>query len=53
MYQTFDVDPRYFPPGTSFPGGVMVPMHARMVNLLPEETTEASGLSAESLCLVQ
>lgn len=24
---------RYFPEGTSFPGGVLVPMHARMVNV--------------------
>lgn len=24
---------RYFPEGTSFPGGVLVPMYARMVNV--------------------
>jgi hypothetical protein len=30
-------NPRYFPAGTSFPGGVMVPLHARMVNLLPQK----------------
>nr|KIR88466.1 hypothetical protein I308_01534 [Cryptococcus tetragattii IND107] len=45
---------RYFPEGTSFPGGVLVPMHARMVNLLPKETTKpASKLNEESLCTIQ
>ncbi|KIR51418.1 hypothetical protein I315_06116 [Cryptococcus gattii Ru294] len=45
---------RYFPEGTSFPGGVLVPMHARMVNLLPKETTKpASKLSEDSLCTIQ
>ncbi|OXB35600.1 hypothetical protein LQV05_006353 [Cryptococcus neoformans] len=44
----------YFPEGTSFPGGVLMPMHARMVNLLPKETTKpASKLSEESLCTIQ
>ncbi|WWC85552.1 uncharacterized protein L201_000416 [Kwoniella dendrophila CBS 6074] len=44
----------YFPEGTSFPGGVSVPMHARMVNLLPEETKpKHSASSDESLCLLQ
>ncbi|WVR03395.1 hypothetical protein IAU60_000386 [Kwoniella sp. DSM 27419] len=43
----------YFPEGTSFPGGVSVPMHARMVNLLPEETKSKEHQLDESLCLVQ
>ncbi|ODO05422.1 hypothetical protein L198_02115 [Cryptococcus wingfieldii CBS 7118] len=43
----------YFPEGTSFPGGVMVPMHARMVNLLPKETKKGAAKMEESLCLVQ
>ncbi|OCF34755.1 hypothetical protein I317_03065 [Kwoniella heveanensis CBS 569] len=44
----------YIPEGTSFPGGVMVPMHARMVILLPEQSFPAAPPSvAESLCLVQ
>ncbi|WVQ73014.1 hypothetical protein IAR50_002577 [Cryptococcus sp. DSM 104548] len=43
----------YFPEGTSFPGGVMVPMHARMVNLLPKETKKSAAKMEESLCLVQ
>ena len=44
----------YFPQGTAFPGGVLVPMHARMVNVLPEETSAPSGPApSESLCLVQ
>ncbi|WVO17247.1 hypothetical protein L204_104939 [Cryptococcus depauperatus] len=44
----------YIPEGTSFPGGVMVPMHARMVNLLPQESSKPSGKAAsESLCSVQ
>nr|KIR47568.1 hypothetical protein I312_03335 [Cryptococcus bacillisporus CA1280] len=45
---------RYFPEGTSFPGGVLVPMHTRMMNLLPQETTKpASKLSEESLSTIQ
>jgi hypothetical protein len=44
---------RYFPAGTSFPGGVMVPMHARMVNILPQETTVPGSTPEESLCLLQ
>ncbi|WVO21085.1 uncharacterized protein IAS62_002389 [Cryptococcus decagattii] len=44
----------YFPEGTSFSDGVFVPMHARMMNLLPQETTKpASKLSEESLCTIQ
>nr|ODN94073.1 hypothetical protein L203_00248 [Cryptococcus depauperatus CBS 7841] len=44
----------YFPEGTSFPGGVMVPMHARMVNLLPKETEEKpKAENEESMCLLQ
>ncbi|WVQ94017.1 hypothetical protein IAU59_001095 [Kwoniella sp. CBS 9459] len=44
----------YFPEGTSFPGGVSVPMHARMVNLLPEKTkTKAAAAAEESLCSIQ
>lgn len=44
----------YFPQGTAFPGGVLVPMHARMVNVLPEETSAPSAAApSESLCLVQ
>ncbi|WWC67090.1 uncharacterized protein I206_100997 [Kwoniella pini CBS 10737] len=44
----------YFPEGTSFPGGVSVPMHARMVNLLPEETqSKYDPKIDESLCSVQ
>ncbi|WVQ94281.1 hypothetical protein IAU59_001360 [Kwoniella sp. CBS 9459] len=44
----------YIPEGTSFPGGVMVPMHARMVNLLPEQSFPAAPPSAaESLCSIQ
>nr|XP_018266400.1 uncharacterized protein I303_00375 [Kwoniella dejecticola CBS 10117]OBR88558.1 hypothetical protein I303_00375 [Kwoniella dejecticola CBS 10117] len=30
----------YFPEGTSFPGGVSVPMHARMVNVCPAPLTD-------------
>ncbi|WWD06195.1 hypothetical protein V865_004281 [Kwoniella europaea PYCC6329] len=44
----------YFPEGTSFPGGVMVPMHARMVNILPEQTIKPSGpIASESMCSIQ
>ncbi|WRT63595.1 uncharacterized protein IL334_000518 [Kwoniella shivajii] len=44
----------YFPEGTSFPGGVSVPMHARMVNLLPEETKPKHDPKIdESMCLLQ
>ncbi|KAK8844543.1 hypothetical protein IAR55_006390 [Kwoniella newhampshirensis] len=44
----------YIPEGTSFPGGVLVPLHARMVNLLPQETKKApSPAAAESMCLLQ
>ncbi|WWC97332.1 hypothetical protein V866_004211 [Kwoniella sp. B9012] len=44
----------YFPEGTSFPGGVSVPLHARMVNLLPEETKPKHDPKIdESLCTVQ
>ncbi|KAK4683737.1 hypothetical protein P7C73_g6490, partial [Tremellales sp. Uapishka_1] len=44
----------YFPAGTSFQGGVMVPLHARMVNILPAETKPAPLASAsESLCSIQ
>jgi hypothetical protein len=46
--------PRYFPAGTSFPGGVMVPLHARMVNLLPQMTVDKSNpWNNESLCSIQ
>jgi len=45
---------RYFPAGTSFPGGVMVPLHARMVNLLPQMTVDKSNpWNNESLCSIQ
>ncbi|WWC97426.1 hypothetical protein V866_004306 [Kwoniella sp. B9012] len=44
----------YFPEGTSFPGGVMVPMHARMVNILPEQTIKPTGpIASESMCSIQ
>ncbi|KAK6904843.1 hypothetical protein I204_08368 [Kwoniella mangroviensis CBS 8886] len=44
----------YFPEGTSFPGGVLVPMHARMVNILPEQTIKPSGpVASESICSIQ
>jgi hypothetical protein len=44
----------YFPQGTAFPGGVLVPMHARMVNVLPEEASAKSPPApSESLCLIQ
>lgn len=47
-------DTRYFPAGTSFPGGVMVPLHARMVNLLPQMTIDKSNpWNNESLCSIQ
>lgn len=37
----------YFPAGTAFPGGVMVPLHARMVNVLPQETKEEGSKVVE------
>ncbi|ORX34918.1 hypothetical protein BD324DRAFT_652640 [Kockovaella imperatae] len=43
----------YFPAGTSFQGGVMIPLHARMVNILPEETKEVPTMVDEGLCVVQ
>lgn len=44
----------YFPPGTSFPGGVMIPLHARMVNILPQATRpDPVALAEESICVVQ
>ncbi|WVQ80085.1 hypothetical protein IAT38_002186 [Cryptococcus sp. DSM 104549] len=43
----------YFPEGTSFPGGVMVPLYARMVNLLPQETKNPSSAFEESMCSIQ
>lgn len=44
---------RYFPAGTSFQGGVMIPLHARMVNILPEETKDPKTVLEETLCVVQ
>ncbi|KAK1927978.1 hypothetical protein DB88DRAFT_508035 [Papiliotrema laurentii] len=43
----------YFPAGTSFQGGVMIPLHARMVNILPEETKDPKTVLEETLCVVQ
>ncbi|KAL7420493.1 hypothetical protein Q5752_004443 [Cryptotrichosporon argae] len=43
----------YFPAGTAFRGGVLVPLHARMVNILPQEAKEAAGKYDEPLCCVQ
>ncbi|ORY31783.1 hypothetical protein BCR39DRAFT_465372 [Naematelia encephala] len=43
----------YFPPGTSFPGGILTPIHARMVNILPQETDEHHSGNEESMCVVQ
>ncbi|WVW81408.1 hypothetical protein I302_103401 [Kwoniella bestiolae CBS 10118] len=44
----------YFPEGTSFPGGVIIPLQARMVKILPEQTVKPSGpIASESLCLIQ
>lgn len=31
----------------------MIPLHARMVNLLPEETKDPARVAEESLCVVQ
>jgi len=31
----------------------MVPLHARMVNILPEETIDPAVAADESLCLIQ
>ncbi|ORY31784.1 hypothetical protein BCR39DRAFT_525347 [Naematelia encephala] len=42
----------YFPPGTSFPGGILTPVHARMVNLLPQESKKSQDTS-EGSCLIQ
>jgi hypothetical protein len=43
----------YFPEGTSFPQGVQVPLHARMVNILPEETKDPPKVIPEGMCLIQ
>ncbi|EIW67772.1 hypothetical protein TREMEDRAFT_64365 [Tremella mesenterica DSM 1558] len=44
----------FFPPGTSFPGGVLVPLHARMVNILPQKTKpDGVKLPEESICSIQ
>jgi len=44
----------YFPAGTSFPSGVLIPMQARMVNILPQETKEKEKpKKREDRCVVQ
>ena len=31
----------------------MIPLHARMVNILPEETSVPKTMAEEGLCLIQ
>lgn len=51
---TKSADASYFPEGTSFPLGVQVPLHARMVNILPEESKDPPPKAMpEGLCIVQ
>lgn len=45
----------YFPAGTSFPRGIIVPLHARLVNVLPIETPpeRTEPEKQEGLCVIQ
>ncbi|KAK8845582.1 hypothetical protein IAR55_006298 [Kwoniella newhampshirensis] len=42
----------YFPPGTMFPDGVLVPIHARMVSVQPLETPEPTPPPPEAVCAI-
>ncbi|RSH91358.1 hypothetical protein EHS25_009657 [Saitozyma podzolica] len=43
----------YFPPGTMFPQGVLVPIHARMVSVQPIQTFKPKAPPPEPVCCVQ
>ncbi|WWD22531.1 hypothetical protein CI109_107024 [Kwoniella shandongensis] len=42
----------YFPPGTMFPDGVLVPIHARMVSVQPLKTTTPPPPPVEAVCTI-
>ncbi|WVQ80916.1 hypothetical protein IAT38_003023 [Cryptococcus sp. DSM 104549] len=43
----------YFPPGTMFPDGVLVPIHARMVSVQPLQNFNPPSKPAEPVCVIQ
>ncbi|WVQ93567.1 hypothetical protein IAU59_000642 [Kwoniella sp. CBS 9459] len=42
----------YFPPGTMFPDGVLVPIHARMVSVQPLKTSTPPKAAPEPVCII-
>ncbi|WVR03594.1 hypothetical protein IAU60_000586 [Kwoniella sp. DSM 27419] len=42
----------YFPPGTMFPDGVLVPIHARMVSVQPLKTPPEVPPPSEAVCVI-
>ncbi|KAK4684920.1 hypothetical protein P7C73_g5239, partial [Tremellales sp. Uapishka_1] len=42
----------YFPPGTMFPDGVLVPIHARMVSVQPIATAKPPAATPEPVCVI-
>ncbi|WVF65936.1 hypothetical protein IAT40_000674 [Kwoniella sp. CBS 6097] len=42
----------YFPPGTMFPDGVLVPIHARMVSVQPLKTSIPPKAAVEPVCII-
>ncbi|KAK6905246.1 hypothetical protein I204_08097 [Kwoniella mangroviensis CBS 8886] len=42
----------YFPPGTMFPDGVLVPIHARMVSVQPLKTVVPPPAPSEPVCII-
>ncbi|WWC66810.1 uncharacterized protein I206_100717 [Kwoniella pini CBS 10737] len=42
----------YFPPGTMFPDGVLVPIHARMVSVQPIKTIDPMKAPADPACVI-